>query len=204
MDPFDSPYWNLSQTLAWIRWRDSEQVAKYAEEPESGFTAEIMFGDEKPSFGGDNDLLDALKDGKLEAHGLINGKGDLVPIEPVKWVDKIFKSIPPRAISSNRSGRGLAWYDELRFPSAKVKRLWPKLGGRDLTGTAEKKTQQWLFELIRESSERQPKPRREYYEEAIANFNVGKNAFDRAWRNAINSIENNAWGRPGRPRKTSH
>jgi len=64
----------------------------------------------------------------------------------------------------------------------------------------EKKCQQWLEDLMANNSTK-GKTKSEYKQEAEQKFGVGKNQFNRAWANAINSTGNSKWNKGGRPKK---
>ena len=78
-DPIDSPFWNLSQTLLWILFRDPKWIRDYQEEPDTGFSGDILYGGSfkgKNVHSAENELLQALQTGKINAIGLQNGLGD--------------------------------------------------------------------------------------------------------------------------------
>jgi hypothetical protein len=131
-DPINSPFWNLSQTLLWILFRDPKWIRDYQEEPETGFGGEILYG---ASFKGknvhsaENELLQALQTGKINATGLQNGLGDPIDIATDTWAYLIFKSIPPRAAPSGAPRKGSSMYSQLQLPSQDIKNIWPTTGG---------------------------------------------------------------------------
>ena len=78
-DPIDSPFWNLSQTLLWILFRDPKWIRDYQEEPDTGFSGDILYGGSfkvQNVHSAENELLQALQTGKINAIGLQNGLGD--------------------------------------------------------------------------------------------------------------------------------
>ena len=131
-DPIDSPFWNLSQTLLWILFRDPKWIRDYQEEPDTGFSGDILYGGSfkgKNVHSAENELLQALQTGKINAIGLQNGQGDLIDIATAKWACLIFKSIPPRAAPSGTPRKGSSMYSQLQFQSQDVKNIWPTTGG---------------------------------------------------------------------------
>ena len=78
-DPIDSPFWNLSQTLLWILFRDPKWIRDYQEEPDTGLAGDILYGGSfkvQNVHSAENELLQALQTGKINAIGLQNGLGD--------------------------------------------------------------------------------------------------------------------------------
>jgi len=131
-DPIDSPFWNLSQTLLWILYRDHKWIRRYQEEPDTGLGGDILYGGSfkvQNVHSAENELLQALQTGKINAIGLQNGQGDPIDIATAKWAYLVFKSIPPRAAPSGAPRIGSSMYSQLQFPSQDVKNIWPTTGG---------------------------------------------------------------------------
>ena len=131
-DPIYSPFWNLSQTLLWILFRDPKWIRDYQEEPETGFGGEILYGGSSKVqnvHSAENELLQALQTGKINAIGLQNGLGDPIDIATGTWAYLIFRSIPPRAAPSGAPRKGSSMYSQLQFPSQDIKNIWPTTGG---------------------------------------------------------------------------
>lgn len=131
-DPINSPFWNLSQTLLWILYRDPKWIRRYQEEPDTGLGGDILYGGSfkvQNVHSAENELLQALQTGKINAIGLQNGLGDPIDIATDTWAYLIFKSIPPRAAPSGAPRKGSSMYSQLQFQSQDVKNIWPTTGG---------------------------------------------------------------------------
>ena len=70
-------------------------------------------------------LLDVLCNGRLNAWGLENNKGDLQEISPVQWAVLRFYFDPPRAAPLSISRSGATHWHGMKFATADVMRLWP-------------------------------------------------------------------------------
>ena len=79
-----------------------------------------------PSFeAATNETLSALRLGRLKAWGLENGRGELRPIEPIKWADLKFYYEPSFAGPKDLFRIGaVRWYG-LKFSREEAMALWP-------------------------------------------------------------------------------
>ena len=66
---------------------------------------------------------------------------------------------------------------------------------------AENKCQQWLENLMKNSPERRPKTKVEFFQQSRENFGVTRRAFERAWGKAVASTGAEAWSKAGAPKK---
>lgn len=89
----------------------------------------------------------------------------------------------------------------LVFTEKSIKRLIEsKTVNNNSIISAESECERWLQGLMLNGGEKE-KNKAEYKKEATKKFGVGINAFNRAWRRAIDNIGNQKWSVPG-PRKT--
>lgn len=121
--------WNLTQTWAWIRWRDPAKTAAFAAETHLGIAEAIMFPDGTAIAEEDHrgSLLAALLQGRLTAHGrpaAADATAMAVAVPAADWAGLV-----PVAPSEARlaAGRRVAWRT-LAFPAADVQKLWPGPG----------------------------------------------------------------------------
>lgn len=117
--------WNLTQSWAWIRWRDPARVAAYATETHLGIAEAIVFPDGGAVIEEDHRgaLLAALQQNRLGCHGRPAGQETTVAI-PVPAAD--WAGLVPVAPSEARhaTGRRVAWRG-LSFRADDLLRLWP-------------------------------------------------------------------------------
>lgn len=117
--------WNLSQTWAWIRWRDPVKVNAFAHEAHLGLAEAMLYpdGSRIVEEGHRPALLQALRAGRITADGLTVGSDarSTIPQEVWTTIEPVAPSEARHAVPGNRR---VAWR-ALRFPAADVMRLWP-------------------------------------------------------------------------------
>ncbi|MBR1285367.1 hypothetical protein JQ597_25280 [Bradyrhizobium sp. AUGA SZCCT0177] len=174
-------------------------------------------------------LMQFLSDGRLVAEGIPKGGGGSIPIPRLIWQrDRTYidlengdlLEIDQRAEDgttalSSPIFTGLMLFKPdgaSRIPeSPKVNVLFPARTQEVAVATREiitKTTSQaachrWLWEHMRASPDRRPKPKGEYWQDAQKNWprTLSKRAFDKEWDKAIETAEANKWSKGGRPRK---
>lgn len=122
-----SEYWNLTQTWAWIRWRDMAKVATFKAEAHIGLAEAMMFPDGSRIVEENHRamLLDALRAGRIATQGSAAAGAVAEPIPPADW-QRIEPVAPSQARHAVAGNRRVAWHG-LRFDAAIAMRLWPPL-----------------------------------------------------------------------------
>ncbi|WP_428248976.1 hypothetical protein [Ferrovibrio sp.] len=125
-------YWNLTQTWAWIRWRDPAKVAAFKAEGHIGLAEAMMFPDGTRIIEENHRaaLLDALRTGRITTQGQETTAAALVSIAPDDW-QRIEPVAPSQARHAVAGNRRVAWHG-LRFDAAVAMRLWPPMTGVSL------------------------------------------------------------------------
>ena len=152
-EPFDSPYWNILQVIAWVYVRDRTLVVDMAEGSPLGFFSEDVRGPDDVLLdrlvaadqhdtvfiemsatqkGGSvvasldlaiDQIWHALQSELLEGFGTRNGVGDLTKIQSHEWASLKFDHETNRAIPTIRRPEATVWYD-LRFSQSQVLAIW--------------------------------------------------------------------------------
>jgi hypothetical protein len=119
--------WNLTQTWAWIRWRDRAKVAAFQAEGHIGLAEAMMFPDGSRIIEENHRaaLLEALRAGRITTLGQETTAAALVPIAPADW-QRIEPVAPSQARHAVAGNRRVAWHG-LRFDATVAMRLWPPL-----------------------------------------------------------------------------
>ena len=154
-DPFEAPYWNLLQILAWVYLGDRSLVRDVADEPRDRGSIEVWErtaeGEERvnvrrpaPSFmklsvaghGEDSPHYPSLKkamqalsielqNGSLTFLGRRGGRGELEAIPAGQWSDLWFYDDPVLVASKSYPLRGAIRWDKVRGRREEVLAIWP-------------------------------------------------------------------------------
>ncbi len=165
-DPFEAPYWNLLQILAWVYLGDRSLVRSVADEPRDRGRIEVWErtaeGEERvlvrrpaPSFmelsvaghGEDSRHYPSLKkakealsvelqNGNLTFLGRRGGRGELEVIPAKQWSDLWFYDDPVLVASKSYPRRGAVRWDKVRGRREEVLAIWPDKLAEELTATA--------------------------------------------------------------------
>jgi len=147
------------------------------------------------------ELIKKLSNGELTCLGVANNQGDVKKILPISWADLIIDYDKGIARPPDLLRQGATKWHNLKFRSADLAKIWPKKSVEvNRTIKAENACKIWLQGLMANGADKE-NPKNYYRNEAIKNYGVGKNAFNRAWVNAINSTKNTKWSEGGRPKK---
>lgn len=126
-EPAVTEAWNLTQTWAWIRWRDRAKVAAFKAEGHIGLAEAMMFPDGTRIIEENHRalLLEALRAGRINTQGSEAAGAALVPIPAAAWqlIEPVAPSQARHAVAGNRR---VAWHG-LRFDAAAAMQLWPPL-----------------------------------------------------------------------------
>lgn len=124
--------WNLTQTWAWIRWRNAAKVASFAQEAHIGLAEAMMYPDGTRIIEEEHrrSLLEALRAGRITTSGVPVGGQTVIAVPAEAWqvIEPVAPSEARHAVPGNRR---VAWRG-LSFLPADVTRLWPG-GGVSLT-----------------------------------------------------------------------
>ncbi len=157
MRAFDNPDWNLAQAVAWVRFRKREVVDLLSANARTNYSDLCLYPPEwlkgAKEFGGQNELLDALRMKRLVARGVRTRSAEGPEIIPAdEW--SYMSLTPPRAFSSlDGISRREVWTSIL-VNSADLKRLWRselEIEGRSKYPWPE--VRKLYFELIRTNPE---------------------------------------------------
>lgn len=154
-DPFEAPYWNLPQILAWIYLGDRSLVRDVADEPRDRGRIEVWErtaeGEERvnvrrpapslmelsvaghdetsrhyPNFKKAKEALSVeLQNGSLTFLGRRGGQGELEEIPAEKWSDLWFYDDPVLVASKSYPRRGAVRWDKVRSRREEVLAIWP-------------------------------------------------------------------------------
>jgi|GEM_PF-7097188 len=121
--------WNLTQTWAWIRWRDAAKVAAFQAEGHIGLAEAMMYPDGTPIIedGHRLALLTALREGRIATQGVQVTQGtqaalpQLIPKDAWHSIEPMAPSEARHAVAGNRR---VAWRG-LSFAASEVMRLLP-------------------------------------------------------------------------------
>lgn len=156
MDGFEDHYWNLTQLVGWVYLGDRQFVRDAADgsNRSSSYWQEMVLPDGRKELvetrssppnerhmsiiaaikgaayasfeAAEYDVLAALKDGKLQATGLENGKGNPKPVPQIQWPWLEFDwSEPPHAAPKSRFRDNATYWCDLKFRRSEVLELWP-------------------------------------------------------------------------------
>jgi hypothetical protein len=189
--------WSLAMALTWIAYRTETAVAN------------IKSGQWVPTEASIRQLLSALRSGKLSSHGMFEGERIPHQFETAVWanVEIVVKpmrfvghpSLMPIVIAQTMGAPQTQLLATV--PAAKVRKLWP---AAKRTVVAETRCQAYLVAEMGRSTDRQPKPKRNFLADCQVRFpDLSERAFERAWGNAKTLAGGAGWGRPGRPSKSS-
>ena len=161
-----------------------------------------------------NDLLSALRSGKLIAHGMFDGERRPRLLETTVWstCEIIVKAmmfagrvhIPTSGKSiviARMMGRPRTRLLSVTVPAARVRTLWP-VTKRTLVSVA--RCQNYLAAEMKRSLDRAPKHKADFFADCRARFpGLSERGFERAWANAIRLTGAVGWGKAGRRPKSS-
>jgi hypothetical protein len=186
-----SARWNVSQALAWIAYRSMDEVRRYDDEGQYGFSPDEMYPtmrkrpriEDSPSTA----LKAHLAQGKIIAKGVLNDEARVTEVKADDWHHLEVRCAPSRA-----EGFGAHWRT-VSFASADVMRVWPATGPR----VAEERARAELEQKIRAG---EPKMRMADFADHLENAGIcpTRRALAEIWRTVTPST---LWGGPGRPKK---
>jgi hypothetical protein len=193
-------HWSLGMALAWISYGSEQDVV------------DIKYGRRPPTPTAIAQLVSALRSGKLIAYGMFEGERIPHPIETAVWstFEIVVKSrmftglifLPTSGtpvVIAQRMGPPQTPLLSATVPAAKVRKLWP---AAKQTAAAEARCRQYLLTQMKQSSDRAPKPKRDYLADCHARFRgLSKRGFERAWTDAIRLTGAVHWSKAGRRRK---
>ena len=148
------------------------------------------------------ELWRKLSAGDLEATGKPLSDGAREEILKFRWQDlEIYEERDRLAVKDYaivRSG-----FRDVALPSGKVMKLWPAPSKpKAIREERERRCRDWLASEMRDSPERGPKTKDEYFDQAKSKYpGIPRLSFDRAWKKAAKSTGSEAWLRGERPRK---
>jgi hypothetical protein len=164
---------NITQVLAWIRWRNDGKVGEYADEPMSGLLAAKAYPDGAAVIEEHEAtcLLEALRLGTITASGLRVGSvfPESVPTLDWNWMTFEFPS------SARLLDRRVQTWTNLRIDRRQVEKLWPAIAPENPGRVAER--------LLLEMVEKGPilRTKDEVFDEINVRVGIGRRAFDRVW-----------------------
>ena len=120
-----STYWNLTETAAWIVFRNLSVVTRFSDPAPENWQAYMMYESMWlcPKVAEPSELGDALRSGRLSALGRSGDTGSkMMTIQAIEWETLIVS--PPsayRLLPDNT--KDVPWHD-IRASSADVQKLW--------------------------------------------------------------------------------
>lgn len=182
-----SEFYNLSQALAWIRWRDDAKVRAYADEPASGLLAAKSYPDGAAVIEEHEAtrLLEALRIGTITAFGLRVGSvfPENVPMVDWNWMTFDFPS------SARLLDRRVRNWTNLRFDHRQVEKIWPSLAPHDPKHAAGR----LLLQLV--ETGRISLTKDAAFDEIRKEVGISRRAFNEVWA----SVEKNTGVRLSKP-----
>jgi hypothetical protein len=93
-------------------------------------------------------------------------------------------------------------YRKVRLRRDDLLAIWPREGG---VAKSERDCRRWLVDLMRESPDERPKPKRQFQTEAQRKFRkLSVRQFLRAWDAAVEETAATEWSKAGRPKTKSN
>ena len=196
-------HWSLGMALAWITYRTEQAIINIKEGRWAPVKAAI------------DDLLSALRSGKLIAHGMFEGERIPRRIETAIWSTftivikrktfthhMFFPSTGAPVVIAQRKGTPRTRLLSTTVSAVKVKKLWPVA---KQTAAAEGRCREYLIAEMNGSPDRAPKSKSDLLAVCQACFpGLSKRGFERAWGNAVTQTGAVGWRKAGRRRKSSH
>jgi len=231
VDPFEKPFWNEMQTLAWIHVRKGEVVNLFDDDITDwgsyqamgvipgGETQLMEFSRKRPDtiaiemwgveYGAmfDNvekakaEINKMLSRGKLTCLGVVNNEGDPQEISSMSWADLKIDYDKGIAHPLDLLRQGATKWHNLKFRSADLAKIWPKKSGEVIRTIKAENECKIWLKGLMANGADKEHPKDHYRNEAIKKFGVGKNAFNRAWADTIYLTRNSKWNKGGRPKK---